>query len=308
MYRDPTGKTFHDVIWASDRFIAVGESGYVLSSHDGRAWTSESFGFGYRNVAWVGDRFVAVGSSGIVSSSSDGRSWQHHWTGGRDDVGMDLAWSGSRWVISGQGGLVSSADFGSWPAPPRSVTGTCPGIVWTGSLFAAACNSAAYVSPDGVRFEHHFPGTTSDIWSDIAWTGSELVVVGARGVVAASSDGVSWTRGSSGTTAALNSVTWGQGRLVAVGSAGTVLTSLDGLSWQAVESGSTAALTNVRWTGDRFVAAGDSATLIASSDGTSWSELELPERTSGSLDGAAASPEQLVVVGANGRILRLPAR
>jgi len=306
VYADPTGHTFNDVMWAVDRFVAVGEHGYVVTSRDGRTWTAQSFGFSYLNLARVDDRLIAVGSSGIVSTSTDGLSWEHGCTGGRDDFGMDIAWSGTRWVIGGQGGLVSSSELGNWPPPPRDVTGICRGIVWTGTQFAAACDTVVYLSPDGVDFESHFPATPSDYWNDITWTGAELVVVGTNGVVATSRDGVSWTSGSSGTTEMLNSVVWAQERLVAVGSSGTVLTSSDGISWEAGESGTTSALRNVAWIEDRFVATGDSETIIVSTDGVVWTEVPLPEGSFGSLGAAATLGDRLVVVGENGSVLALP--
>ena len=60
----------------------------------------------------------------------------------------------------------------------------------------------------------------------VAYGNGRFVAVGRRGTILTSSDGVSWTERSSGTSQDLHGVTYGNGLFVAVGSGGTILTSL----------------------------------------------------------------------------------
>ena len=54
------------VAFGKDMFVAVGESGTVLTSHDGKAWGSAPIGTNVplRAVAYGWDAFVAVGDNG----------------------------------------------------------------------------------------------------------------------------------------------------------------------------------------------------------------------------------------------------
>ena len=61
----------------STRFVAVGETGTVLTSTDGVSWEQEDSGttLRFNDVAWVGDSFIATSVGGGVYSSFDGEIW-----------------------------------------------------------------------------------------------------------------------------------------------------------------------------------------------------------------------------------------
>ena len=65
----------------------------------------------------------------------------------------------------------------------------------------------------------------------VSTTNGLFVTVGNVGSILTSSDGISWTERTSGTTKNLYGVTYGGGLLVAVGDNGTILTSSSGTSW-----------------------------------------------------------------------------
>ena len=58
-----------------------------------------------------------------------------------------------------------------------------------------------------------------------------FVTVGDNGIIFTSSDGMSWTKRTSGTTKNLYGVTYGDGLFVTVGGNATILTSSDGTTW-----------------------------------------------------------------------------
>jgi len=67
--------------------------------------------------------------------------------------------------------------------------------------------------------------------------GQSFVSVGNRGNIITSSDGISWTKRTSGTPKELYGVTSGNGLFVTVGFFGTILTSPDGITWTERTSG-----------------------------------------------------------------------
>ena len=61
--------------------------------------------------------------------------------------------------------------------------------------------------------------------------GQSFVSVGNSGTILTSSDGISWTKRTSGKWEYLNGVTYGNGLFVTDGNSGTILTSPDGNTW-----------------------------------------------------------------------------
>lgn len=111
---------YHDV------FVAVGDSGGILTSPDGLAWTARFSGLFARLTAVsvlapVGP-FVAVGDSGTVATSSDGVTWTALTSGttanlysvANDDGGrLGLPGAGGRFGAVGAGGVFLVASNGT---------------------------------------------------------------------------------------------------------------------------------------------------------------------------------------------------
>lgn len=107
---------------------------------------------------------------------------------------------------------------------------------------------------------------------DAAWDGQQLVVVGAGGFVAASSNDTIWNVRSMGTSVDFRSIVWTGSMLITVGKRGTIRTSTNGMSSGSTgSSGVTNDLYTVFWDGNKAIAAGDNGTVITSTDGVSWS-------------------------------------
>jgi photosystem II stability/assembly factor-like uncharacterized protein len=66
-----TSQWLPGVTWSGPQFVAVGDSGVILTSPDGKTWTSQTSGTSQilRGVIWSGSQFVAVGDSGVILTS-----------------------------------------------------------------------------------------------------------------------------------------------------------------------------------------------------------------------------------------------
>ena len=84
------------------------------------------------------------------------------------------------------------------------------------------------------------------------------------GTILTSSNGITWTTRTSGTTNSLYGVTWSGTQFVVVGLSGTILTSPDGITWTTRTSGTTNALNGVIWSGTQFVVVGNIGTILTS--------------------------------------------
>ena len=73
----------------------------------------------------------------------------------------------------------------------------------------------------------------------IVYAAGTFVMVGLKGTVRTSTDGLNWTTQVSGTDKVLFDITYGGGQFMAVGLAGTAITSTDGVTWTSRTTGTT---------------------------------------------------------------------
>ena len=67
----------YGVAYGNSTFVAVGQSGTILTSTDGETWESQTSGTSnyLYGVAYGNSTFVAVGLSGTILTSTNGTSW-----------------------------------------------------------------------------------------------------------------------------------------------------------------------------------------------------------------------------------------
>lgn len=144
-------------------FVAVGEGGVVLTSHDGRHWTRRDTPTvaTLRGVATGASALVAVGDGGVVLTSRDGEGW-HLGASGTTGRLNAVTWTGGRFVAVGASGteyltglVLTSEDGQLWrdrtPAdlrPLYGVAGQGGGVLavgWTGQV-AESMNGEQFVA------------------------------------------------------------------------------------------------------------------------------------------------------------------
>lgn len=166
--------------------------------------------------------------------------------------------------------------------------------------------SATPASPVLISWTTQNSGVTAGL-SEIAWSGSLYVVVGASGTILTSPDGTSWTQQLSGTSNHLRAVHWNGNLFVATGDLGTILTSSNGTLWLKETSGTTASLNGIEWDGSQFVVVGTTGTagiILTSPNGTFWSS-QYPGTTS-SLNDVVWNGTQFLAAGTGSVVLTSP--
>ena len=139
---------------------------------------------------------------------------------------------------------------------------------------------------------------------DVTFGNGTFVAVGSEGEILTSSDAVTWTKRTSGTSRDLNGIVFGDESFVAVGSSGEILTSPEGVTWTKQSSGTEKSLECVTYGNAIFVAAGQDGEILTSPDGITWTK-----RSSGTeewLQGLAYGNRTFVAVGDWGQILTSP--
>lgn len=163
-----------------------------------------------------------IGDINVLTLVDGGATWIPHTTGVHD----------CSWVSSAYGNGIFVAVASSANAPGKRVMTSTDGVEWTTrptagefSWFSVAFGNNTFVA----------------------------VAVGNNGAIMTSSDGITWTPQVHGTAATgWNSVAFGNGVFVAVSEEGIVIRSTDGESWTEGTSPNPSAWVSVGFGGDRF--------------------------------------------------------
>lgn len=219
------------------------DSGTIWSSSDGKNWTERySSGNRVNQVVWNGGQFVAVGNSGTVLTSPDGAAWSRGTIPSTVHLNT-VAWNGAGFLADSkqQKQTWLSSDGKSWTMSPANPGIFRPRFAGALGRFVGIGDAGRIVtSPDGTAWTSRSSGTIADL-TDITWTGRRLVTVADSGIILTSDDGETWTRRSSGL--ALNSHLEGvsfQNEMngYAVGLPGVITGTTDGgLTWNVSISG-----------------------------------------------------------------------
>jgi hypothetical protein len=298
---------------AAGSSFVIGGYTYVPISVTGMPVTARVSGTTNRlnGVVWSGSQFVAVGDSGTILTSSDGATWITRSSGTTDPL-EGVVWTGTEYaVVGGSGTFLTSPDGVAWTMQSLHVNNLFYGIAWSGSIFVAVgFTGNILTSPDGINWTQRVSGT-QDVLQAVTWADSQFVAVGRAGAILTSPDGVTWT--SRGNGGGLYGVTWSGTQFVAVGSSDApccvdvILTSPDGIIWTPRTSNAGSLPMAVAWSGSQYLAVGGSgifATMQSSPDGVNWKTEAAGSEYA--LLGVAWSGTSFVAVGVNGMILTSP--
>ncbi|MGB7566565.1 MAG: hypothetical protein WBM07_01785 [Chitinivibrionales bacterium] len=263
----PTSEDLMGIVFAMDRFVAVGTNGAVLTSSDGNAWTFRTSGVS-KTLFAVGasdSMYVAVGDSGTILTSKDGIAWTARTSNTTNSL-QGVAWNGLTFVAAGLAStIVTSADGASWTNRTLGAPTDLHGVAWGNNMFAVAgfdgMNGTINTSPDGI----HWTGRTvqaPDGLLSISWCGSAFLA-GSIGVLT-SPDGLTWDLYTSGFSDYINGATGYSNRFIVVGAGGVIESSSDDSAWTSQNSGVTASLYCVTWGANLFVAAGAGGAVLTS--------------------------------------------
>jgi hypothetical protein len=295
-----TANQLNAVIFANGKYVAVGAAGTIFTSSDGVTWTSRSMGTttNLNAITYGAGQFVVVGDGGLEASSTDGISWTSGWTSVSSNLnvisfnsitGMFVSAGPTPWST------ITTTNVSGWT---KAATSNYPkSIIFDGTSFVGiSAHTMAQVSTSTNGSTWSLVSTATGTLNSIAYGNGVYVSVGSSGLIATSTDKVTWTNRVSGTSNTLNSITYNSGTFVAVGQSGTVLTSSDGINWASGTSGTTQTLNGVTNGNGTFIAVGLGGTISTISVGSpsinkilSLSQTSTPTFASVTLSGSSAN-------------------
>jgi len=261
-----TDKSILSVAWSGSHYIAVGQAGTILMSHDGLTWTPILSGTNscLERVRWTGSRFIAVGSGGTILTSGYGYSWTQRESGTNTNL-MDLAISPGRYMTVGANGVTLYSDNGKGWSPRRStISDWLYGIaVFNSSFIAVGYNGTVIVSHRNSSWINVNPITNRHL---LAVTASDTAIyaAGYYGTIITSTNFRDWREVNSGTSHHLGSIVYYNNELFALGEQGTIISSLDGIHWEQRDCPVNESLNDIAWSGRELVAVGDHGTILIS--------------------------------------------
>jgi hypothetical protein len=224
-------KNIYSVAYGKDKFVMVSgdvdiivtlslPKGEIKSENDIKWTTTNTGGKKYETVVYGDNKFIVVGKTGGAAYSTDGVKWTDY---EYDDLNEEsilkvFAVQGKgKHVAAAFGGMKYSSDGKTWNAMDSSVSDMF-GIGGTTNM--------------GVFFDYG-GGITA-----CAWGKDKFVMVGKKGKMAYSPDGVKWKEvdvSSNDLFGDINGITYGNGMFVAVGSYGAAAVSTDGIKWTKIK-------------------------------------------------------------------------
>jgi hypothetical protein len=217
----PQTDTLFSVTFGNDLFVAVGDSGTIITSPDGATWTQQHSGITtvVRSVSYCKDRFVAVGDSGKILSSTDGKTWASIPSGNSLSLRSSTYGNGMFLIVSWDGTTLTSLDGLTWSINP-SVIGSARinSVTYGNGLFATAMDTAIWTSTDGLVWT--CPVVYSSLLS-ICYCGNLFIATGANStysIFITSLDGIIWDRHWPGLgKGTIYTATYGNGQYVLIG-------------------------------------------------------------------------------------------
>jgi hypothetical protein len=178
------------ICWGDHKFVAVGQSGTVLTSDDGTSWTSRTSDSTewLLAVTYSADLklYVVVGDHGTVLTSTDAVTWTAHSAGTTERLN-GIAAGGGRLVAVGEHGTVAtSVDGAVWTVTTVPASGWLRGVAYAAEHFLIG--GGGY-PPDAPPMPNYVTsdGRTFSAVPDNPWGGAcEAIAVNDSEVIALS--------------------------------------------------------------------------------------------------------------------------
>jgi hypothetical protein len=218
----------HDVVWANNTYVAVGNAGTIVTSPDGITWTAQTSGTStdLYGVAYGASTFMAYSVyDSVVYTSSDGLSWTID-TANIMFYEEDIAYGNNRFVMTADF-IYTSTDGLAWTSTGIPTWRGDTHVLWADSQFVIGGRDNIMTSPDGLVWTNRAPWI--GITDFIAWGNGKFVVVtdpaAGPALIYTSLEGITWNLEASFLPMGYDYIAYGAGKFIVANNYGAVLTS-----------------------------------------------------------------------------------
>ena len=273
-YSGNEGEIKESLTFQTKSFMAVGDTGSIITSDDGIEWESITSGTAQNlNGIAFGDAIGIVGDGGIIISSTSYTSWRKHHP--YYLIYRSIVYGSGKYVIvSYLGDIISTSDWYSW------TKASCDTSYYafydvahdnvSNYFLAVGENGIIFKTEDMSSCAQRTSGTSNHL-NGVIFLNNQYIIVGNSGTILVSSDGGNtWSSKTSGTSQDLMAILYENNTYVVVGRSGTILISSDGETWLSKTSGISQDLYGIAYGLNTFVAVGMEGVIITSKDTNTW--------------------------------------
>ncbi|ACL75899.1 immunoglobulin-like domain-containing protein [Ruminiclostridium cellulolyticum] len=314
-----TTQNVNAVVYGAGLFVAVGNSGTIITSIDGSEWNIQPSGTAsnLKGIIYSGSLYVAIGDAGTIMTSQDGYSWEKRASGTSKNLNA-IAYGGGTYVIgassemTNKANILRSNDGIDWTKMSVESYG---GASWLSMSRAEYLDGNFYVGGNYGNFYFSSDSTAT------SWNYKRDSSVGGSLGNAVYGNGFYVTSISDSSTKYFESVDNGAGVTLKDTSGGRVVrflennfyfgcldgkikmgaTTADAIEWQETNTPETTSdINEITYAGDRFYAIGTEGLIMESFDGQNW--FAVNSFTTNNLTKIARSENMLIAVGSKGTI------
>lgn len=193
-------RTLNDVIYASGKFVAVGDRGEILISKGGNKWRDMSTGSSRLNsIIYANGYFVTVGDHGEILTSKDGVSWKIEPSITSANLEKIIYGKNLYVVLGTDSRLYTSKDAIHWTSNPLDYGGNIRSIAYDKQFLVVGDGGIARVSKEAKMWSHNKSTSSNDSFNDVINYDGEFYAIAAElpklnGLVLTSANGHTWTR------------------------------------------------------------------------------------------------------------------
>ena len=296
--------TIFSITYGNGMFVAVGNSGNIVTSTDGITWTRQTSPISARLwlVTYGNGMFVVFSDSGSIVTSTDGITWTKQTSPVSTRLESITYRNGMFVAVGNSGSIVTSTDGITWTKQTSPISADFSSVTYGNGMFVAVGESGSIVtSTDGITWTRQTSPILALAWlKSITYGNGMFVAVGDNNAGIRSTDGITWT---SFTTPerVLTSITYENGMFVATSASGSIVTSTDGITWTKQTSPVSTRLESITYRNGMFVAVGNSGSIVTSTDGITWTKQTSP--ISADFSSVTYGNGMFVAVGESGSIV-----
>ncbi|WP_186438405.1 stalk domain-containing protein [Cohnella terricola] len=280
-----------DVVWTTNKYIAITQYGKALSSVDGIKWNEISgLSSKYKwNSIYTsnGKTILTTWGSKDIAVSQDGVNWAVKSNSSNSIHISNVIWNGKQFIAGGEGGVYSSTDALNWKLLSSIKDSKFNVIAYNGSKYVGiglvGSNKVIFTSSDLKKWTQK-PLQGSEMTAGLLATKDGFVGISAYNpdspkncLYYYSKDGQDWSIDFVSTTG-YHAIATNGNRTVVVGNNGSIIYTDDGVKWNkssivtVIDNGYTKSmpgLADVEWGAGKFVAVGNGG-IYTSKDGRTW--------------------------------------
>lgn len=176
VYNSGESGSMSSIAYGAGRFVGVGTDMVGTNNiyySNGSSWTAIDLNYSLHHVIYAHDRFIAVGSDGssnpIVISSRDGSSWSTNLVpSGPTYVVNRIVYGGGRYVAIGNIDACYSEDGFTWSHYLSIVPPSIHGIAYGNRAFVSVGdNGLIYRSEDGIHWVNVYNNSSVGSFQDV---------------------------------------------------------------------------------------------------------------------------------------------